>query len=199
MRTYSIYQKPCPACGAVVTIETQNCSCGYGFDTMSTDERLPEEQALLDEELFQAYLLARIDQAVETVEYARAEFAAETSNRRKTDKLISAVQEALALRDERDAQTLKIAQLRESLPAHLEVPSLSAEPTEAFRAQQAAKAEKIMDSFTNTQTKTCPHCKTVLPVSSALCLCGYIYARNNFMLPRAIDRSTRGEIYRTKD
>lgn len=199
MRTYSIYQKPCPACGAVVAVETQNCTCGYGFDSMSTDERLPEEQALLDEELFQAYLLARIEQAVETVEYARAEFAAEISNRRKTDKLILAVQEALALRDELDAQTLKIAQLRESLPAKSEAPPLSAEPTEAFRAQQAAKAEKIMESFSNTQTKTCPHCKTVLPVSSALCLCGYIYARNNFMLPRAVDRSTRGEIYRTKD
>ncbi len=199
MRTYSIYQKPCPACGAVVAVETQYCTCGYGFESVSTDERLPEEQALQDEELFQAYLLARIDQAVETVEAARAEFAAETSNRRKTDKLILAVQEALALRDECDAQTLKIAQLRESLPVNPEAPSLSAQPTEAFRAQQAAKAEKIMESFANTQTKTCPHCTTVLPVTSALCLCGYIYARNNFMLPRAVDRSTRGEIYRTKE
>lgn len=199
MRTYSIYQKPCPACGAVVAVETRYCTCGYGFESVGTDERLPEEQALQDEELFQAYLLARIDQAVETVEAARAEFAAESSNRRKTDKLILAVQEALALRDERDAQTVKIAQLRESLPAHPETPSLSAQPTEAFRVQQAAKAEKIMESFTNTETKTCPHCKTVLPVTSALCLCGYIYARNDFLLPRAVDRSTRGEIYRTKE
>ncbi|MCR4300583.1 MAG: hypothetical protein NUV51_03160 [Sulfuricaulis sp.] len=166
---------------------------------MSTDERIPEKQALQDEELFQAYLQARIDQALETVESARAVFAAETSNRRKTDKLILAVQEAIALRDEIDAQTLKIAQLRESMPANPEALSLSSQPTEAFRAQQASKAEKIMESFTNTQTKTCPHCKTVLPVSSALCLCGYIYARNNFMLPRAVDRSTRGELYRTKE
>ena len=110
MRTYSIYQKPCPACGAEVAVETQYCNCGYGFESVSTDERHLEEQALQDEELFQAYLQARIDQAVETVESARAAFTAETSNRRKTDKLILAVQEALALRDERDAQTLKIAQ-----------------------------------------------------------------------------------------
>lgn len=199
MRTYSIYQKPCPACGVVVAVETSYCACGYGFESVSGDERPPEEQALLDEELFQAYLQARIDQAVETVEAARAEFAAESSDRRKTDRLIHAVQEALALRDERDAQTLKIAQLRDSIPARTEAPSLSAQPTEAFRAQQAAKAEKIMESFANTQTKTCPHCKTVLPVTSALCLCGYIYARNDFMLPRAVDRSTRGEIYRAKE
>jgi vacuolar-type H+-ATPase subunit I/STV1 len=201
MRTYSIYQKPCPACGAVVSVDIRNCHCGYDFDSESKDERRPEEQALQDEELFQAYLQARIDQAVEAVESARAEFTAEKSNRRNTEKLILAVQEALALRDEREVQMLKIAQLRESMPSNsnMETPSLSAQPTEAFRAQESAKAEKIMASFANTQTKTCPHCETVLPVTSALCLCGFIYARNDFMLPRAVDRSTRGDIYRTKE
>jgi len=199
MRTYSIYQKPCPACGAVVSVDARRCNCGHAFESSTgIDARLPEEQVLQEEELFEAYLAARIDQAVATVEAARAELAANMSDHHKADKLLRTVQEALALRDERDAQAAKIAQIRESLSSKPDAPALSAKPTEAFRAQQAAKAEKTMEGFANTRTKTCPHCQTVLPVTSALCLCGYIFARNDFLLPRAVDSSTRGEIYQAK-
>lgn len=198
MRTYSIYQKPCPACGKVVSVDAKNCHCGYSFDSVNMNELPPEEQALQEEELFEAYLAARIEQVVETVESARAELAADMSNQRKADNLLRTVQEALALRDERDTQAAKIAQLRASLAPKTDAPSLSEQPTEAFRAQQSAKVEKIMEGFANTQTRTCPHCRTVLPVTSALCLCGYIFARNDFLLPRAVDSSTRGEIYQAK-
>jgi hypothetical protein len=37
-----------------------------------------------------------------------------------------------------------------------------------------------------------------LPVTSALCCCGYIFASHNFMLPRSVDVSTRGDMYRPK-
>ena len=195
MRTYSIYQQPCPSCGLLVSTESASCKCGYSFESAGTDGTRPEEQALQEEELFEAYLAARVEQTVAALEAARAEFNADKFNPRLADKLVSAVGEALALRDERDAQAKKIRLLRESLAPETEAPSLSAQPTEAFRAQQAAKAEKIMEGFTNTQTKTCPHCQTVLPAVSALCLCGYNFARNDFMLPRAVDNSTRGEIY----
>ena len=198
MRTYSIYQKPCPACGTVVAVDAISCDCGYSFDSADKDELLSEEQALQEEELFEAYLAARIDQAVAMVESARAELAADISSQRNADKLLRAVQEALALRDERDAQAARIAQIRESLTSKPDAPTLAAQPTEAFRAQQSAKAEKIMEGFVNTQTKTCQHCRTVLPVTSALCLCGYNFARNDFLLPRAVDSSTRGDIYHSK-
>lgn len=198
MRNSSIYQKPCPACSTVVSVDAKSCNCGYSFDSLGKNEPPSDEQALQEEELFEAYLAARIDQVVEKVESARAELIADMSNHRKADKLLRSVQDALALRDERDAQAAKIAQIRESLPSKPDAPSLSAQPTEAFRAQQAAKAEKIMEGFANTRTKTCTHCQTVLPVTSALCLCGYIFARNDFLLPRAVDNSTRGEIYQTK-
>lgn len=198
MRNHSIYQKPCPACSAVVSIDAKNCNCGYSFDSSDSNVLPSDEQALQEEELFEAYLAARVDQIVEKVESARAELIADMSDRRKADKLLRSVQDALALRDERDAQAAKIAQIRESLASKMDGPALSAQPTEGFRAQQAAKAEKIMEGFANTRTKTCAHCHTVLPVTSALCLCGYIFARNDFLLPRAVDSSTRGEIYQTK-
>lgn len=198
MRTYSIYQKPCTACGAMVAVEARRCDCGHVFESSGKEGLLPEEQALQEEELFGAYLAARIDQAVAAVESARAEFAADSSNQRKADKLLSAVQEALSLREDRDAQAARIAKLREALPSPPDAPQISEQPTEAFRAQQAARAEKIMEAFHNTETKSCPHCKTVLPAASALCLCGYIFARDDFMLPRAVDNSTRGGIYRSE-
>ncbi len=195
MSSYSIYQKPCPACGAAVSTGTKRCECGYSFESSSGDTLLPEEQSLQEEELFEAYLDARVGQTVERVESARTEFIADPINRRKADALLQAVQEALTLRDQRDAQAAKIAQAREAAqmartqlaPATPDAPVMSAEPTEAFKAQQAAKAEKIVEGFANTQTKTCPHCKTVLPVTSVLCLCSYIFARDDFLLPRAVD------------
>ncbi|BAV34281.1 hypothetical protein SCL_1990 [Sulfuricaulis limicola] len=199
MRTYSIYQKPCPACGMVVSIDAKSCDCGYSFESSGSNDLPSAEQALQEEELFEAYLAARVDQVVAAVEAARAELMADISNHRKADKLLRAVQDALTLRDERDAQAAKIRQMRESLPAKPDASPLSAQPTEAFRAQQAAKAERIMEAFANTQTKSCPHCRTVLPVTSAMCLCGFIFARNDFLLPRAVDSSTRSKIYQSRE
>lgn len=206
MSAYSIYQKSCPACGAMVARDTKRCGCAYSFESVSLDTQLPEEQALQEEELFAAYLAARVDQTVATVESARVELAADPADSRKAARLLQTVQEALALRDEREAQATKTEQARKTAQAAREalttsspdIPVQSEQPTEAFRIQQAAKAEKIVEAFTNTETKKCPHCQTVLPVASALCFCGYIFSRQDFMLPRAADISTRGPSYQSK-
>jgi hypothetical protein len=194
MSTYSIYQKPCPACGMVVSTGAKRCDCGYAFGYSDETALLPEEQALQEEELFEAYLAARVGQTVEKVESVRTELAADPANLRKADRLLEVVQEALILRDERDAQAAKTAQARKAAQAARgeiapDVPVQSDRPTEAFRAQQATKAEKIVEAFANTETKNCPHCKTVLPVTSTLCFCGYNFSRHDVMLPRAVDSS----------
>jgi hypothetical protein len=206
MSAYSIYQKPCPACGTVVSTGIKRCDCGYTFGHSDETPLLPEEQALQEEELFEAYLAARVDQTVAKVESVRTELAADPTNLRKADRLLEVVQEALILRDERDAQAAKTAQAREAAqaarrkitPAAPDVPVQSDRPTEAFRSQQVAKAEKIVEAFVNTETKKCPHCNTVLPVTSALCFCGYNFSRHDFMLPRAVDSSLGGEPPRSK-
>ena len=197
MSAYSIYQKPCPACGTVVSTGIKRCDCGYAFGYSDETAPLPEELALQEEELFEAYLAARVDQTVAKVESFRTELVADPTNLRKANRLLEVVQEALILRDERDAQAAKTAQAREAAqaargeiaPATPDVPIQSDRPTEAFRAQQAAKAEKIVEAFANTETKNCPHCKTVLPVTSTLCFCGYNFSRHDVMLPRAVDSS----------
>jgi len=199
MCALSIFQKTCPACGALVSRDSQQCKCDHVFTSLEDGALLPEEQALQDEELFEAYLAARVQQMISTLESARVELAADPANERKAARLLQTLQDALTLREERDAQAAKtelarqaVQTVRKSLSAatatpeeadSAETPNQSAEPTEAFRTQQAAKAAKIMEAFENTRTKECPHCKTVLPVSSALCLCGYIFARNEFLHP----------------
>lgn len=206
MSAYSIYQKSCPTCGTVVSTGTKRCDCGYAFGYSDETVLLPEEQALQEEELFEAYLAARVDQTVAKVESVRTELAADPANLRKADRLLEVVQEALILRDERDAQAAKTAQARkaaqaargEITPAVPDVPVQSDRPTEAFRTQQATKAEKIVEAFANTETKKCPHCNTVLPVTSALCFCGYNFSRHDFMLPRAVDSSLGGKSSRSK-
>lgn len=206
MSRYSIYQKPCPACGTAVSTDTNTCECGYSFESSSEEALLPEEQLLQDEELFEAYLEARVDQTVAMVESARAEFATDPDSPRKAERLIEAVQEALTLRNERYTQAAKIAQARETAqaareslgPAALDAPIMSDQPTDAFKIQQAVKAEKIVEGFADTQTRKCPHCKTVLPVSSVLCLCGYIFARDDFLLPRAVDVNLPEGVFQPK-
>jgi predicted nucleic acid-binding Zn ribbon protein len=205
MSAYSIYQKPCPACGMVVSTSIKRCDCGYTFGYSDETALLPEEQALQEEELFEAYLAARVGQTVAKVESVRTELAADPANLRKADHLLEAVQEALILRDERDAQAAKTAQALKAAQAARgkitpvpDVPVQSDRPTEAFRTQQATKAEKIVEAFTNTETKKCPHCNTVLPVTSALCFCGYNFSRHDFMLPRGVDNSLGGESSRSK-
>ena len=197
MSAYSIYQKPCPACGTVVSTGAKRCDCGYSFGYSDETAPLPEELALQEEELFEAYLAARVGQTVAKVESVRTELVADPANLRKANHLLEVVQEALILRDERDAQAAKTAQARKTAqaargkmaPAAPDVPVQSDRPTEAFRTQQATKAEKIVEAFTNTEIKNCPHCNTVLPVTSAQCFCGYNFSRHDVMLPRAVDSS----------
>ncbi|MEX2164070.1 MAG: hypothetical protein WD823_07485 [Sulfuricaulis sp.] len=206
MAGYNIYQKPCPECSAVVPNDTARCSCGHQFENDTHDSQHSDEQALQEEELFAAYLAARIDQIVAAVEAARAELTSDTLDLRKTEHLLQSVQEALSLRDERDAQMAKIAVIRETIQASNEqlTPATpdgtvqTSEPTEKFKTQQAEKAEKIIEAYNNTETKECMHCKTVLPVTSVLCCCGYIFSRHELMLPRAVDSTMRGELYRPK-
>lgn len=199
MGTQNIYQKPCPACGSLVSTSAKNCDCGYSADLNCPGDVLADEEVAREEELFEAYITARVDQLLVTLESARADLAVDRINPKKSSNLIKVLQEVLKLRDERDAQAMKTAAAKKTAEAAKRkakpteigrldrrasyVPEASTEPTEAFRAQQSARAAKVMQTFNNTKIKPCPHCQTVLPVTSALCLCGYVFAYNDFLHP----------------
>ncbi len=205
MSTSGIYKRPCPSCGALAPTGIDRCECGYAFES---DATLPEDLALQEEEMFEAYINARAEQAIASVESARATLAADPKNTDKAASLLKAVQQALILRDERDAQTAKIAEAKRiALVAHAKLSSAgmgdsaaavpetdaSTEPPEAFKARQADRAKKIMQAFANTQTRECPCCHTILPVTSVLCLCGYHFERHEVLWPSSAERPSPKE------
>jgi hypothetical protein len=166
-----------------------------------SDTALPEDLALQEEEMFEAYINARADQAIASVESARAALATDPTNTEKASCLLKMVQQALILRDERDAQAAKIVEARQiALAARAKLGSAgmddnvaaspetnnqdaSTEAPEAFKMRQADRAKKIMQAFANTQTRECPCCHTILPITSALCLCGYHFERHEVLWP----------------
>lgn len=206
MSAHSIYQKPCTICGAMVPTDVKRCSCGNVIGSTGNQTLMPEEQALQEEELFESYLAARVEQMIAKLESLRFELANDPTNQRKADRLLQSVQEALSLRGDRDTQAAKTLHAREVLrkaqkkisPSSADASIQSDRPTDLFRAQQAAKANKAVEAFTNTETRICPHCKTVLPVTSALCLCGYNFSRHDVMLPHAADKTLKEKISRTR-
>ena len=72
----SIYQKSCPACASCVSVSAEHCHCGHVFESSSKGQS-PQEAALRDEELYEAYLVARAQQGQQAAA-AAAQALAET-------------------------------------------------------------------------------------------------------------------------
>ena len=60
---------------------------------------------------------------------------------------------------------------------------LSQAPTSAFRMEQAAKAEKIMEARKTVETKECPNCTANVPVNTTRCQCGFAFISGGTELP----------------
>ncbi len=58
----SIFTKDCPHCGETSSASTNSCQCGYIFEAV-TDSLEAVEQVSQEEEVYEAYLAARLDQA----------------------------------------------------------------------------------------------------------------------------------------
>jgi hypothetical protein len=175
----NIFRKTCPSCATQVPIDSGTCSCGHVFVAPVEPGVSVGEDAGEDEELFRAYLSARIEQAVSSLETERAILAADPKNFDKAYRVMRALHDVQALRAQLSAHggsapaaAPPSADVAQTGPA-----TLSAEPSEAFRTAQAAKAARIMQQFEGTETKECPNCRQTLPVNTALCLCGYAFGQ----------------------
>lgn len=173
MSNRNIFRKTCPSCATQVPIDSDTCSCGHVFVASTESGLSAGEDSGEEEELFRAYLTARIEQAVSALEAERAVLAADPKNFDKAYRVMRALHDVQTLRAQLSAHggsAPSSADATETGPA-----TLSAEPSEAFRAAQAAKAARIIQQFEGTETKECPNCRQMLPVSTALCLCGYAF------------------------
>jgi len=74
----SIFQKPCPACAASVSVSAARCDCGHDFES-SAHPLSTLETTIREEELYESYLAARAEQARQAARTADEALANEAS------------------------------------------------------------------------------------------------------------------------
>lgn len=111
----SIFQKPCPACASGVSIGAERCHCGHIFES-STKGLSPQEAALRDEELYEAYLAARAQQAKQAAVAATRALMEAPGNTELVAAAELATEVANAVASDHAAQCAKISALRRALP-----------------------------------------------------------------------------------
>jgi hypothetical protein len=141
----SLYQKACPNCTALLSVSADTCDCGYSFETSVIADSGANQVLTQDEELFIVYLNARVDQARGTLETARLALAARPGDFTKAVTVMDAVHELRAAREDLDAELARHPQAAALIENH-SAPN-SAQPSEEFRSQQAARAARIVESM----------------------------------------------------
>ena len=116
----SIFQKPCPACALSVSVSAERCQCGHAFES-STKNQTPQEAALRDEELYEAYLAARTQQAKLAAVATRRALAEEPDDAERKSAAELALEVANAIETDHAAQCAKISALRRALPTVIQV------------------------------------------------------------------------------
>lgn len=135
---------------------------------------------LADEELFETYLAARVQQGVEALESARTALTADAQDPRRTLLVIQRIHELRDLRQQLDSQRERVNTARRAAgvpPAEPE-PVISEEASAEFRATQAERAAKIMTAL-RTKPRTCPSCQALLEPHANECVCGWKDRRAN--------------------
>ena len=113
----SIFQKVCPSCMITVPLDARECSCGYLFDHDETDPALSSEEIRLQaEELYENYLAARLEQAAHAAKTARAVYARDPADERKSARVADTMREAQAAKAALAEQSARIAELKKALP-----------------------------------------------------------------------------------
>jgi len=174
----------CPRCSTVPDPQTGRCLCPEATEPPSA----PRSGNLLAqaEALFETYLAARLVRARRQVTAAKVALLREPRSRTRLEELRRAEQEVERLQAQLVEQVRRTAQARAAerqdatTAAPVEPPAgIQAEPTESFRALQAARAEEIAASRLAEGTRAgehkCPNCGARVPGDARICGCGYAF------------------------
>ncbi len=145
MTTRSIFQKICPACMITLALDAGHCACGHEFDHDDTDANLSSEAIRLKaEELYENYLAARAEQAASAVMNAQAEYARDPVNSLKSQRVASAIQESEEARAALAAQSARVTEMRNALPAPIPAPRPVQPPVVAKKKTIAPPAKPVV-------------------------------------------------------
>lgn len=139
----SIFQKVCPACASHVSLSANECRCGHRFES---DDAGSADDTLRDEELYESYLAARVEQTRQAMVAAFERHAADPGNSDKKAALELSRNVAKDVEDDLRAQREKITALRNagantdprSKPAPSGIPVLTPPTTRNAPAATAA-------------------------------------------------------------
>lgn len=104
-------------------------------------------------------------------------YAQNSDATRKAAGVLEAIKQAKAR--EEAAHTGHTVQTAVAPPA----PAVSTVPPPTFRAEQAARAEKALESRRAADTKECPNCTSGVPINTSRCRCGYAFTGSGDDLP----------------
>jgi hypothetical protein len=158
--------------------------------------------SVTDEELFEAYLAARLEQALDTLNRAREELAAQPEDFSRALQVMRRVYELRELRAQLETQRSRVAAARDAAglesvsagePQGVEQPTASP----GFRAAQSEQADRVMAALT-ARPRTCPSCQALLSIATKYCHCGYaVEARSESPQPEAPAQHPTSDLPRT--
>ena len=110
----SIFQKPCPACAAIVSVSAARCDCGHDFES-SAHPLSTLETTLRDEELYESYLAARAEQARQAARTADEALANDGTNPELASAASLAREVAISIAGDLAEQQKKLAGIRNTM------------------------------------------------------------------------------------
>jgi len=114
-RFVSIFQRVCPQCATTNSVSSLHCGCGYNFDGSPTTSH---DQAAQDEQLYLDYLAARVAQAAEALDFARAAAHREPESHALAAEVIAAEQSLRTARAEHAEQAARTRTARQQAIAN---------------------------------------------------------------------------------
>lgn len=130
----SIFKKDCPRCGEANTASANSCGCGFIFDA-DTDSYQAVELVSQEQEFYEAYLAARLEQARRTAEMAIETLAADPMNKSRAEEADKANRELEQINNEYEAQLGALTNARQQA-------ALARQQALAERKRLAAQAEQ---------------------------------------------------------
>jgi len=128
----SIFRKDCPRCGEANTATANTCACGFIFDA-DADSYEAVELVSQEQELYEAYLAARLEQARRAAELAIESLAADPADEVKAAEADRANQELEQINNEYESQLGALSNARQDAER-------ARRQAEAERSRQAARA-----------------------------------------------------------
>lgn len=110
----SIFQKPCPACAASVSVSATRCDCGHDFES-SAHTQSTLETTLREEELYESYLAARAEQARQAARTADEALANDGTNPELASAAALAREVAISIDGDLSEQRKKLAGIRNAM------------------------------------------------------------------------------------